>query len=172
MNVSGPSSFGPLLNHEHRVRSMPSISPIQHCLSAWTPRALAEVERPRPSVHDETSPPATTTPFVYRCLTGPDGAVKVDLVSGYVVRLLRFMREHGYASVTPQLPPEPMATSPFIDMTSGYFERSRATLPRQGDRAPWRLKQHYFKDAALFRGPIDEDNLLFRPAADRLQPTT
>ena len=57
-----------------------------------------------------------------------------------------------------------MGTWPFIEMTSGYFERERATLPLQGDRAPWRLQQHYFKDAALFRGPVDEKELEFRPA--------
>ena len=54
-------------------------------------------------------------------------------------------------------------------MTSGDFERGRATLPLQGDRAPWRLRQHYFKDAALFRGPVDSEGLEFRPAA-RPQP--
>jgi hypothetical protein len=53
---------------------------------------------------------------------------------------------------------------------SGYFERSRAALPLQGDRAPWRLRQHYFKDAALFRGPGGEQDLEFR-AAPRLMPS-
>ena len=55
-------------------------------------------------------------------------------------------------------------------MTSGYFERSRATLPLQGDRAPWRLQQHYFKDAALFRGPVNAKELEFRPAPAATQP--
>ena len=82
----------------------------------------------------------------------------------YVARLLRLMEQNGYAIVTPRLPSEPMDTSPFIEMTSGYFERERATLPLQGDRAPWRLQQHYFKDAALFRGPVDGKELEFRPA--------
>jgi len=58
-----------------------------------------------------------------------------------------------------------MVISPFIDMTSGYFERSRSALPRQGDRAPWRLGQHYVKDAALFRRPVNADALEFRSAA-------
>jgi monooxygenase len=97
--------------------------------------------------------------------TNASWTLKVDRVSAYVSRLLHFMAEKGYASVIPRLPSERMATSPFIDMTSGYFERSRHLLPRQGERAPWRLRQHYFKDAALFRGPIDEKNLEFRPAA-------
>jgi len=93
--------------------------------------------------------------------TNNSWTLKVDLVLGYVARMIQFMRERGYATVTPRLPPEGMATSPFIDMTSGYFERARHLLPRQGDKAPWRLRQHYFKDAPLYRGPIDEQNLQF-----------
>jgi monooxygenase len=97
--------------------------------------------------------------------TNASWTLKVDLVAAYVSRMLRFMGERGYASVTPRLPSEPMATSPLIDMTSGYLERARHLLPRQGERAPWRLRQHYAKDAVLFRGPIDEKNLQFRASS-------
>ncbi len=100
--------------------------------------------------------------------TNASWTLKVDRVSAYVSRLLRFMAGKGYASVTPRLP-SGMATSPFIDMTSGYFERARHLLPRQGERAPWRLRQHYFKDAGLYRGPVDEKNLEFRPAPARVR---
>jgi len=96
--------------------------------------------------------------------TNASWTLKVDLVSSYVSRLLRFMTENGYAVVTPRLPAGHMATTPFIEMTSGYFERSRATLPLQGDRSPWRLRQHYFKDAALYRGSVEAKELDFRPA--------
>jgi monooxygenase len=101
--------------------------------------------------------------------TNASWTLKVDLVSSYLARLLRFMAGRGYAVVTPRLPPGPRRTAPFIDMTSGYFERSRASLPLQGDRAPWRLRQHYFKDAALFRDPAGPDpaarqDLEFTPA--------
>jgi cation diffusion facilitator CzcD-associated flavoprotein CzcO len=101
--------------------------------------------------------------------TNASWTLKVDLVSAYVVRLLNFMAARGHAVVTPRLPSGEMDTSPFIDMTSGYFERSRAALPLQGTQAPWRLRQHYFKDAALFRGAVDQDELEFRPAAARLE---
>jgi monooxygenase len=88
--------------------------------------------------------------------------LKVDLVSSYIARLLKSMRDKGYTSVTPTLPAEAMKTSPFIDMRSGYFRRALETMPRQGDRAPWRLRQHYARDAALFRTPIDDAELEFR----------
>ena len=97
--------------------------------------------------------------------TNASWTLKVDLVSSYVSRLLAFMSDNGYATVTPRLPDRHVARTPFIEMTSGYFERARHTLPLQGDRAPWRLRQHYFKDASLYRGPVDAKELEFRPAA-------
>ena len=103
--------------------------------------------------------------------TNASWTLKVDLVSSYVARLLAFMQERGYTTVTPKLPATPMDTSPFIEMTSGYFERSRADLPRQGDRAPWRIEQHYRHDAALFRGPVDDDALEFRRATTPSVPS-
>jgi hypothetical protein len=75
------------------------------------------------------------------------------------------MRLNNEVVVTPRLPADPMDTSPFIDMTSGYFERSRDSLPLQGDRAPWRLRQHYVKDSVLFGDPTTDSELEFRSLA-------
>ena len=99
--------------------------------------------------------------------TNASWTLKVDLVSDYLGRLLRTMAQGGHTVVTPRLPAAPMVTSPFIDMASGYFERARTTLPRQGDRAPWRLRQHYAKDAVLFAGDGQHDDLEFSSAASR-----
>jgi monooxygenase len=93
--------------------------------------------------------------------TNASWTLKVDLVSAYVARIVAFMAASGYRAVTPRRPAGPMGTVPFTDMTSGYFQRARDMLPSQGDRAPWRLRQHFFKDATLYRGPLDTDNLMF-----------
>ncbi len=104
--------------------------------------------------------------------TNASWTLKVDLVSSYLGRIYRFMADNGYATVTPRLPSQPMVTTPLIDMTSGYFERSRASLPLQGDKAPWRLQQHYGKDSTLFLGPVDPPELEFRPRAAQLLAAT
>jgi monooxygenase len=96
--------------------------------------------------------------------TNASWTLKVDLVSAYVARIVAFMAAGGYRTVTPRRPAEPMGTVPFTDMTSGYFQRSLDLLPMQGDREPWRVRQHYFKDAALYRGPVDTENLVFTGA--------
>lgn len=91
--------------------------------------------------------------------TNASWTLKVDLVSAFFARLLRHMRTRGLRVAVPRLPRTPMATAPFIEMSSGYFERSRRMLPLQGEAAPWRLRQHYAKDARLLRGRIEDDAL-------------
>ena len=83
--------------------------------------------------------------------------------------MLRYREQNGDAIVTPRLPSKPMTTSPFIDMTSGYFERSRATMPLQGDEAPWGLQQHYAKDSALYLGAVNDEGLEFGPRPANVQ---
>jgi hypothetical protein len=39
-----------------------------------------------------------------------------------------------------------------------------AELPRQGDRAPWRLHQNYVKDVRLLRRGRIDDDVVFTPA--------
>jgi hypothetical protein len=45
-------------------------------------------------------------------------------------------------------PPSDLDRRPVMELTSGYVQRAASTLPGQGDRQPWRVPQHYLKDAA------------------------
>jgi len=93
--------------------------------------------------------------------TNASWTLKADLVSEYVARLLAHMERHGYDVATPRLPARRMDKRPLIEMTSGYFQRSLDKLPLQGDRTPWRLRQHYRKDAAMFRRRVDGPEMEF-----------
>lgn len=93
--------------------------------------------------------------------TNASWTLKVDLAAECFTRILRHMRERGRTVAVARLPQEPMTKVPFIEMTSGYFERSRELLPLQGEHEPWRLRQHYPKDARLLRGPVDDGVLTF-----------
>lgn len=96
--------------------------------------------------------------------TNASWTLKVDLVSAYFTRMLLHMRVRGLRVAVPRLPADSTArsaTTPFIEMSSGYFERARALMPRQGTAAPWRLRQHYAKDARLLRGGIEDGALHF-----------
>ena len=91
--------------------------------------------------------------------TNASWTLKVDMVSSHVARLVQHLKDSNLASATPRLPSTPMKTTPFIEMSSGYFERSRDAMPRQGDRAPWRLEQHVARDGRLYAGPVTDPAL-------------
>lgn len=94
--------------------------------------------------------------------TNASWTLKCELVSQYVCRLLNYMAEHGYHVATPQRPPSHEPTHPFIDLSSGYIQRSAAQLPRQGDRPPWRMYQNYFRDVRLMRkSPVTDEGMRF-----------
>ena len=77
--------------------------------------------------------------------TNASWTLRADLVSRYVCRLLRHMRRHGYAVAVPE-PPDDLEPRPILDLSSGYVRRAEGTLPKQGSRAPWDLRQNYVHD--------------------------
>jgi hypothetical protein len=105
--------------------------------------------------------------------TNASWTLKCDLVSQYVCRLLNHMDAHGYRSCRPLAPDSSVALEPFIDFNSGYVLRAIDTLPKQGDRAPWRLHQNYPRDVLLLkRGSLEDEGIEFleAAAARELQP--
>jgi cation diffusion facilitator CzcD-associated flavoprotein CzcO len=94
--------------------------------------------------------------------TNASWTLKADLVSRYVCRLINHLDAQGYASATPVAPPEG-ADLPFLDLASGYVQRSLTDLPKQGRRTPWRLHQTYIRDVRLMRrGSLEDEGMTFQ----------
>jgi monooxygenase len=91
--------------------------------------------------------------------TNASWTLKADLVAEYVCRLLRHLDEHGHRSVVPVAEPG-IGQQPFMDFSSGYVLRSLGSLPKQGDRAPWRLRQNYLHDVRTIRKDDVDDGVL------------
>jgi cation diffusion facilitator CzcD-associated flavoprotein CzcO len=97
--------------------------------------------------------------------TNASWTLKADLISAWVCRLLRHMERHGYAQCTPRDRGRVTKTQDWVDFSSGYIQRSLHLLPRQGERAPWKLYQSYFRDMAFLRfGPLEDGAMEFRRA--------
>ena len=96
--------------------------------------------------------------------TNASWTLKCDLVSKYVCRLLNHMDANGHAYCTPQPPGHEVELSPVIDLEAGYVLRSLDELPKQGARAPWRLRQNYPYDVATLRWGSIEAGMEFSPA--------
>ena len=73
--------------------------------------------------------------------------MRADLTARLVCRILNHMRRADLAAVTP--PAEPgVRERPLIELASGYVQRGVRSFPRQGHRAPWRMRQTYLLDSA------------------------
>ncbi len=94
--------------------------------------------------------------------TNASWTLKADLTSEYMCRVLRHMDRVG-ATIVSAHADAGIATEPFVDFSSGYFQRAAKLLPKQGLALPWKLSQNYLKDIKLLRqGKIEAEGLTFR----------
>ncbi|MCA8902147.1 MAG: NAD(P)/FAD-dependent oxidoreductase [Hyphomonas sp.] len=99
--------------------------------------------------------------------TNASWTLKADLTSEYVCRLINLMDEKGATSVMPRLDAFPNETEPFVDFSSGYFQRVMDQFPRQHTEAPWKLHQSYFTDRKNLRNePIEDGVMAFTTAGE------
>ncbi len=104
--------------------------------------------------------------------TNASWTLKCELIAGYVCRLLNYMDAHGYTECLPKRPAgeQGMGVESAMALTSGYVERARATLPRQGARWPWRTYNNYLRDVLTMRfGPINDGTMRFSRRVSRMQ---
>jgi len=94
--------------------------------------------------------------------TNASWTLKADLVSEYVVRLLRHLDARGYDQFAPTNNDPTVTEQPLLDFQAGYVLRDIHEFPKAGSRAPWRLGMSYAHDLLNLRhGRIDHDTLRF-----------
>jgi monooxygenase len=101
--------------------------------------------------------------------TNASWTLKADLTCKYVTRILRHMDANGHRQAVPHKRDESVTSLPFMDLTSGYVQRSIEHFPQQGSRKPWRLYQNYALDVlAMKLGSVQDGVIEFsspRPVA-------
>lgn len=96
--------------------------------------------------------------------TNASWTLKADLASLYVCRLLNHMERTGVRQCVPHSDEESMPLQPWVDFSSGYFQRAMDQLPKQGLKKPWKLNQNYLADLMTLRyGAVDDGVLRFKP---------
>ncbi len=78
--------------------------------------------------------------------TNASWTLKADLTCEYVCRLIKHMDRTGAKKCVPQLRDPTVTPAPYVDFSSGYFQRSLDQLPKQGSKKPWKLYQNYALD--------------------------
>lgn len=105
--------------------------------------------------------------------TNASWTLKADLVSGYVVRLLRYLDSRGYDSCVPVRDDPAVTPRPLLDFQAGYVLRSVHEFPSAGSRDPWKVAMSYPHDLLKLRfGRIDDPAMRFsrRPSAAPSSP--
>lgn len=98
--------------------------------------------------------------------TNSSWTLRADLISKYVCRLLNYMEARGVDMATPVNEDPDLKPEPFLNLSSGYILRAAERLPKQGDKAPWRNPQSYFRDVFTLRfGRIDDGVMKFSKSA-------
>jgi cation diffusion facilitator CzcD-associated flavoprotein CzcO len=93
--------------------------------------------------------------------TNASWTLKADLTCEYVCRTLNHMRDTGTTICVPKRDPS-VGEEAWLPLTSGYIERAREVLPKNGDRKPWKLNQNYALDLMALRfGQVDDGTMVF-----------
>jgi cation diffusion facilitator CzcD-associated flavoprotein CzcO len=94
--------------------------------------------------------------------TNASWTLKADLASTFVCRLLNHMQRTGTRQCTPRTDDPSMTIEPWVDFSSGYFQRALDQLPKQGSKKPWKLNQNYLADLMTLRyGRVDDGVMRF-----------
>ena len=97
--------------------------------------------------------------------TNASWTLKCDLTCEFICRLINHMDRKGYDFCVPTRDPT-VEEMPWFDFSSGYIERARDVLPRQGVTKPWRLYQNYALDMVTLRfGGLDDGTIRFGKAS-------
>jgi len=95
--------------------------------------------------------------------TNASWTLKADLASSYFCRLIKETEKMNKKMFVAKSD-KPIDTEPLMDFKSGYVQRAirSGNLPKQGTKAPWKLKQNYIYDAlTLNYGKIKDGYLKF-----------
>jgi cation diffusion facilitator CzcD-associated flavoprotein CzcO len=94
--------------------------------------------------------------------TNASWTLKADLTSEFFCRMINYMDTEHFAVFTPRVKGE-LKDVPFVDFSSGYFQRALDRLPKQGDKAPWKLNHNYAADMMNLRfGDIATPEMEFK----------
>jgi len=104
--------------------------------------------------------------------TNASWTLRADLSSRYVCRLLNYLARERLDYAVPERGGEPLESRTILDLSSGYVQRARAILPKQGTAAPWFLRQNVFLDTATMLGSRLTTSMRFGRASSTARAAT
>ncbi len=94
--------------------------------------------------------------------TNASWTLKAELTCEYAMRIANHLRALGMRQATPRNTDGAAGEAPMLDLTSGYIQRAKDRMPRQGERFPWKVYQSFLQDyRATRRSEVDDGVMSF-----------
>lgn len=95
--------------------------------------------------------------------TNASWTLKADIACSYFCKLLNYMKDNNYSVACPRIGSDISRTGEnMTNLSSGYLTRAMESMPKQGNKYPWRTLQNYFVDSfSLWWKGIKDDSLEF-----------
>ena len=94
--------------------------------------------------------------------TNASWTLGADLTSEYVCRLLNYMKKNSMKKCCPDSNYKIENNEEWLNLSSGYIERSKDIFPKQGKKSPWTNNQNFLKDIFQIRyGRINDGDIKF-----------
>lgn len=94
--------------------------------------------------------------------TNASWTLGADLTSEYVCRLLNLMEKKSVTKCCPEANESIEKDENWLNLSSGYIERSKDIFPKQGKEKPWKNNQNFIKDIFQIRyGDLKDDDMKF-----------
>ncbi|MEQ3697307.1 MAG: NAD(P)/FAD-dependent oxidoreductase [Pseudomonadales bacterium] len=95
--------------------------------------------------------------------TNASWTLKIGLLCEYFCRVFNHMEAQNFSKCVPEVPTKNFPTSPLLDFSAGYVQRSLHLMPKKGESVPWDMSMNYGPDVKFFReGRIDDEFLVFQ----------
>jgi len=92
--------------------------------------------------------------------TNNSWTLRADLSSRFVCAVLNHLADTGATVAVPRVGEDVVEGERPFGLSSGYLERARHLLPKQGVARPWTVRQNYFADLRLMSTRRLEDGVL------------
>ena len=94
--------------------------------------------------------------------TNASWTLGADLTSEYVCRLLNLMEKKSVKKCCPESNEDIEKDENWLNLSSGYIERSKNIFPQQGKERPWNNNQNFIKDVFQIRyGDLKDEDMKF-----------
>jgi monooxygenase len=98
--------------------------------------------------------------------TNAPWTLKSDITGAYLCRLFKHMDDNGYTVATARDVEGCATDDGMLDqLQSGYVQRAKDVMPRQGSKLPWKVLMHYEKDSKMLLDDAVDDGVLRFEAA-------